>query len=360
MKTLMEDFKPLLIIGIAILLSSTIIALFIKYLLPLVLGAMLALFIDPIVSFFENRFNINRGIVVIIILIIAFILLGFLGTAIVSRFTFELGKFVNSLPKYYHYYSGFFDKITNYFFYFSSKIPIEILPYIKKNFYEILYTMTGLLSNFYSLIMNKIGMLPNLFVKILVFLMFTFLFAYFSSKDKRKIIASMKKALPKSIQEKAKKMQFELLISFIRLIKAQLFMVLVSTIITIIGFYILRIDYALILGIICGVLDILPVVGPSIIFIPWLIACGILGKIDLAIGLLIHYIIIIGSRQFLQAKIIGRNLGIDPFLTLISIYLGVEIFGFSGLFIGPIVIVIIRALIHSGIIPPLYQSDKID
>jgi sporulation integral membrane protein YtvI len=201
--------------------------------------------------------------------------------------------------------------------------------------------------------MDKITMVPNLFVNIFVFLIFVFLFSYFFSKDKSKIKKFLMNILPDTLQEKIKKVQIELFLSFINMIKAQVILVMISTTITILGFYILKVDYALTLGLICGLLDILPLFGPSLIFIPWIIFSVIMGNISFAIGLLILYVIIIGSRQIFQAKIIGQNLGIDPLLTLVSIYLGIEIFGFMGLFIGPLVVVIMRALIHSGIIPPL-------
>ena len=196
-------------------------------------------------------------------------------------------------------------------------------------------------------------MLPNLFINILVLLIFVFLFCYFFTKDKDKIVESIKCLFPDQLQEKVKSIQLELFFSFIRLIKAQLILVFFSTVITVTGFYILKVDYALTLGIICGLLDIMPLVGPSIIFIPWIIYSIIIGNTYFSIGLLILFVIILGSRQLLQAKVIGKNLGIDPLLTLVSIYLGITIFGWKGLFIGPLVIVIVRALTHSGIIPPL-------
>ena len=162
-------------------------------------------------------------------------------------------------------------------------------------------------------------MVPNLFVNIFVVLIFIFLFSYFISKDKNKIIETVKNIFPEQLQEQVKSIQLELIFSFIRLIKAQIILVLVSTIITVTGFYILKIDYALTLGIICGLLDIMPLVGPSLIFIPWIIYLFVVGNTKIALGLLLLYVIMIGSRQVLQAKVVGQNLGIDPLLTLVSI-----------------------------------------
>ena len=201
-------------------------------------------------------------------------------------------------------------------------------------------------------------MVPNLFVNILVIIVFVFLFSYFLTKDRDKIIQAVKRLVPEQFHEKVKSVQIELILSFFRLIKAQIILVFISTLITVLGFYILKVEYALTLGIICGVLDIMPLFGPSLIFIPWIIYLIVVGNINLAIGLLVLYIIVLGSRQMLQAKIVGQNLGIDPLLTLLSIYLGINLFGWKGLFIGPLVVVVVRALIHSGIIPPISKPTK--
>lgn len=353
-----SDYKPLLFLALAVGITSLVIAFFLKYLFPFVLGLILAVLIEPFIKFFEKKFNIKRSMLSLIILLIVFFIIGYLSVIIITQFTFELGKLIKTIPNYYHYFSNIIDKLSVYLLNFFTKTPADVLPYIKKNIHSILSTMTGILSTFYTSIMNRISMLPNLFMKIFILVILTFLFAYFISKDKDKIIYFIKKALPEPIHEKVKKVQLELFVSFIRLIKAQVTLVIISTLITITGFCIVGVDYALTLGIICGLLDLLPIVGPSLIFIPWIIFSIILRDISLAIALAIIYIIIIGSRQILQAKVIGQNLGINPLLSLISIYLGIQIFGIIGLFVGPIVVVFVRALMHSEIIPPLYKSEK--
>lgn len=352
------DYNPLIIFIFAVIVVALLIAIALKYFLPLIIGVFIAILVDPIVNFIEKKLRINRGFVVGVVLTLIFCLSGYIFTLVITRLTFELSKLIHALPNYYYYYNMIFDKINLYFIYFSSRIPDEILDYVKNNFNQILSIMTGYISKIYSFLMEKIAMLPNLFVNLFIFIIFIFLFSFFLSKDKSNILRFIKSILPDSLQEKVKKVQIEVFISFIRMIKAQIILVIISTTITILGFYILKVDYALTLGLICGLLDILPLLGPSIIFIPWIIFSVIMGNINFALGLLLLYVIMIGSRQIFQAKIIGQNLGIDPLLTLISLYLGIEVFGFWGLFIGPLVVVIVRALFHSGILPPLYKKVK--
>jgi sporulation integral membrane protein YtvI len=350
------DYKPLLYLGLAIIIVTMLISVTIEYLFPFVAGILIAVMIEPVVDAMEKKVKLDRGVAVTTILIAIFCLLVYFSTVIATRLTFELGKLIKTLPHYNNYYNMAFDKISSYFFYFSSKIPEEVLNYFKTNLDQVFSTMSGFLSTFYSSLMNKVSMVPNMFLDLFIFLIFTFLFSYFLSKDKEKIIKFLGCVMPLSLQEKVKKVQLELFISFLRLVKAQIILVIITTAITILGFYALKVDYAMTLGLLCGLLDILPLFGPSLIFIPWIIFSAIVGNISFAVGLLVLYVITIGSRQILQAKVIGYNLGIDPLLTLFSIYLGIKVFGFTGLFIGPLTVVIVRALIHSGIIPPLVKG----
>jgi sporulation integral membrane protein YtvI len=222
-------------------------------------------------------------------------------------------------------------------------IPKEVMDYLFKNWGQIITYLTGFLSKFYTLA-EKLVVIPNL----LIFLLFTFLSSFFFAKDKNKIISSIKSILPHDWYKKIEIIQSELIASTIGLIKAQIILILISTIITIAGLYILNVDYALTLGIICGILDILPVIGPSLIFVPWAIVALLLGNLKFSLSLIILHLFVSGMRQILQAKVIGTHLGLDPLLALISIYVGVRLFGFMGLFIGPMVAVIVKAIFQSG------------
>lgn len=353
-------YTPLLLLLLAVAITSAIIVLAFRYFLPLVFGIIIAILIDPIVSYLERKLDFDRGVITAVVLAAIFCLIGYISILVIARFTFELTRFVHFLPTQMRHFNALIDNVYPYFLNFFAKIPEDIIAYLKANLNQILYTITGSLTNLSSFLGNKVGMVPNLFVNMLVIIIFVFLFSYFLTKDKDKIIRVVKSLFPEQLHAKVKSVQLELVFSFFRLIKAQIILVLISTAITVLGFYILRVEYALTLGIICGLLDIMPLFGPSLIFIPWITFLLMVGKINLAIGLLVLYIIVLGSRQILQAKIVGRNLGIDPLLTLLSIYLGINLFGWKGLFIGPLVVVIVRALIHSGIIPPINKSAKKD
>ncbi|SHM50216.1 sporulation integral membrane protein YtvI [Caldanaerovirga acetigignens] len=340
---LKSDYKPIVYLGLAIVLVSLALFITIEYFLPFAVGIIISLIIDPVINYFEVKLKIQRGIAVVIVLLAIISSFGYLIILAISRFIFEIGKLVNTLPNYTDYLNSIFESVSTFMFSVYDIIPKEVMDYLFKNWGQIITYLTGFLSKFYTLA-EKLVIIPNL----LIFLLFTFLSSFFFAKDKNNIISSIKSILPHNWYKKIEIIQSELIASAIGLIKAQIILIFISTIITIAGFYILNVDYALTLGIICGLLDILPVIGPSLIFVPWAIVALLLGNLKFSLSLIILHLFVSGMRQILQAKVIGTHLGLDPLLALISIYVGVKLFGFMGLFIGPMVAVIVKAIFQSG------------
>ena len=70
----------------------------------------------------------------------------------------------------------------------------------------------------------------------------------------------------------------------------------------------------------------------------------------MAIGLLILYAAITVIRQIVEPKLVAGQLGLPPFVTLIAMYLGLKIFGVLGVFILPIIAIMLKLLNDEGII----------
>jgi predicted PurR-regulated permease PerM len=136
--------------------------------------------------------------------------------------------------------------------------------------------------------------------------------------------------------------------SFIKLTSIALIelkLVVISTILTIAGFFVLGIENALTIGIICGILDLLPVLGPALIFIPWSVLAFIDKKYFLSIGLISLYALLQIIREILQVKMVGSSLKIHPVISLFALYVGVIIFKLWGVIFGPFMIIFTKELI---------------
>lgn len=132
-----------------------------------------------------------------------------------------------------------------------------------------------------------------------------------------------------------------------QLLKVEVSLVLVTSLETVAGFYILGIDDALMLGLICGMLDILPYVGTILVFIPLILFRINEKNYIIAFGLLFLYILLQINRQILETKFMSTKLKIHPLLILISIYVGIKLFGIIGLFMGPLYVITAKEIIFS-------------
>lgn len=95
------------------------------------------------------------------------------------------------------------------------------------------------------------------------------------------------------------------------------------------------------LGILAGVLDMLPFIGTGIVLIPLSIWQLFNGWYVRMIVCLVLYGICILTRELLEPKLIGKKVGVAPVYMLVAIYAGVKLFGVSGIIKGPLSLIVI-------------------
>lgn len=108
--------------------------------------------------------------------------------------------------------------------------------------------------------------------------------------------------------------------------------------------------YIIAISIVTAFVDIFPVLGTGTIMVPWALISMFTGNIGLGIGLLVMYAAISVIRQIVEPKLVSMNVGIHPVITLMGMYLGVQLFGVLGIFILPITFFLVKALNDEGII----------
>ena len=107
------------------------------------------------------------------------------------------------------------------------------------------------------------------------------------------------------------------------------------------GLYILRIKYAPLLAALISVIDILPVLGTGTVLVPWAAAELLARDTAAGIGLLVLYAVITVIRNFAEPKIIGKEMGINPLFTLLAMFIGLKLFGFAGILLLPITLIVV-------------------
>ncbi len=125
-----------------------------------------------------------------------------------------------------------------------------------------------------------------------------------------------------------------------RYLKAQGEIMLVVGLVCVVGLWLLGNPYFLLWGILIGFLDALPVLGVGIILIPWAVIWLLRENYWLALGYVVLFFVADLARQFLEPKILGKEMGIHPALMLAAVYGGFFLYGVSGFVLGPVTVLI--------------------
>ncbi len=115
------------------------------------------------------------------------------------------------------------------------------------------------------------------------------------------------------------------------------FLVMLITFVEIaLGLFVIGVRRPVLSAILIAVFDIFPIVGAGMILIPWAGISLLQGKLLQALGLVLLYVVVIVVRQFLEPKVVGKQVGLPPLVTLACMFVGSSLFGIWGLFGLPI------------------------
>lgn len=114
------------------------------------------------------------------------------------------------------------------------------------------------------------------------------------------------------------------------------------------GLFLLGVDKSLLIAFMIAVFDILPVLGSGGILVPWTVISFATGDVFMGFGLLALYVTVTVIRNIIEPKIVGRQVGLHPVLTLACMYIGTMLMGILGLFLFPVTMSIIVQRNKSG------------
>lgn len=119
-------------------------------------------------------------------------------------------------------------------------------------------------------------------------------------------------------------------------LKAQVLIMLMVAAVCTAGFWLMGSPYFLILGLVLGALDALPLIGTGTFLYPAAVFFLLKGNPSVAAGCVALDIFTSVLREFAEPRLVGGKLGISPIAVLASVYTGVFLFGGWGFVLGPL------------------------
>ncbi|MCS1351611.1 sporulation integral membrane protein YtvI [Mechercharimyces sp. CAU 1602] len=355
--------------GVIVLFSTLLLAftliISVPLLYPFIIGWLIAMMIEPAVRWLHTRLRFPRWTAVTLMLTIIIGLFTSLFLFIISRIVIEVTRLTERLPEY-------FNDLNQYLFNTLlheespiSRIIHQTQEYLENNPAQKTQIMDSIQDNMGVFTQKGTELLTKIIDWIAVFLtdlpyiltvsIFIILASFFISLKWPRLMNTGQTIIPEEIHFTLGVIFNDLRRALLGFLRAQLTLISITFMIVFIGLSILRVEYALTLALIIGFVDLLPYLGVGAAMVPWIGYQFLSGDLSLAIGLLVLYSVIVVFRQMIEPKLIGTSIGLDPLLTLISFFVGLQLFGIIGLLVGPVIMVIMLTLYRAHVFQDLWR-----
>ncbi len=169
--------------------------------------------------------------------------------------------------------------------------------------------------------------------------------AYFFCRDKRLFTRFVTGLLPQRWKKRFLPLYRDTSKALGGLIKVQLLLIFVSATVSTAAFYLLGLSFPLFLGFLVGFFDLMPILGPGLVYLTLAGFQLWQGNVPAALALGLTYLLLLLVRQLIEPKLIGQRLGLHPLTALLGLYVGLRFWGLLGALAGPIIMVLLKALI---------------
>ena len=371
-----EKRRSFIINTVFVVIIVGLFYLAIKYALgivwPFVVAFFLAMLLQRPVNFLSTKTPLKRGISSVIMVLFVLVIVGSILGLIIGRIVIELKGFFDYLLIKMEDAPAFVDQIQAWLsdtFSFLPKSLHESIMTATENFLNRLMGIEAKASADaiqaensgidFSLLSSPLGavwgtakQIPMIAVGVLVCIV-SCCFMTTDYRTLRDMILSQLSQKRQSAVIRTKQVTFSTLG---KMGKAYSIILFVTFMEMLLGLSFLKLihvydsGYIFAIAFITAVVDIIPVLGTGTILIPWALWSLFTGDVGLGIGLLVVYAIISVIRQVIEPKLVASQLGLPPFVTIMAMYIGSQLFGFIGLFLLPITIMLLKVLNDEGVI----------
>jgi len=304
-------------------------------LLELLLGSLLAYMLEPAVCFLTRKNKIKRGLAIFIVICILILIIAAVLIFVVPILARNITEIVANIP-------AVMEKLTNKIKNLTSN------PEINEK-------LTSVINTFYNKLQNNIATIgenvsgyiftvAGSIIEVIVGILTTFVLTVYLMKDKKKIFDTFLGWFPFSWHDTVKGICDELGRILSKFLQGQLLIALIIGILETIGLMLLRVPYAVLLGIIGGISNFIPYFGPVIGAVPAVISAMFVSPIKAIWALMVFVLAQQFDNNILSPKIIQGNLGIHPITTIIVIFIGGEFFSIAGILLAVPVYAVLKCI----------------
>ncbi len=337
-------YKLLTLAGL-LLTALVFIRFLLPILLPFLLGAGLALLAEPMTALLCRKLHCPRAVASALSVCVAFSFLAMLILLLCALILRELGNLASILPDLELTAQNGMTMLSDWLLSLIHRLPDGIHTILERN-------ITGFFSGGSALLDKAVRYVLGLASAILshvpdsALMLGTAVISSFMIAAKLpKIKLWLHKRFPEDRIQPITEGLRRLRLAVGGWLVAQLKLTAVTWVILTLGFLLLRISYGPLWAAVVSLVDAFPILGTGTVLLPWSLLSFVQDNGARGIGLLGIYAVVSVTRSVLEPKLVGKQLGLDPLLTLAALYAGYRIWGLMGMIFAPLLAVTVRNLL---------------
>ncbi len=302
---------------------------------PFIVAMLFAYILNPLVNFIQNKKISSRFLSVILVYVILFSLIIIIGWSIIPALVVETRKLIIEIPNYTNQVQNivlqFRESSLNQLPEGFSNVFDENIRRIEEVIINSFTSITEIIVNFFSRILN-IVMIPVL----------TFYFL----KDKDFFKGNLINLIPRRWKSKILEIAKDSDRVIGEFLRGRIIVAIFVGIFTAIGLKMLGINYAIVIGLVAGIVDIIPYFGPLIGAIPAVIIAFLQGPIKAIWVIALFFIVQQVEGDIIAPKVIGTSVGLHPVTIILVLLIGGTFFGIIGLILAVPVAAIMKVIVE--------------
>ena len=330
-----------------------------RFLMPFVIGWIIAAIAAPLVNWLEKRLKIVKKLgsaLIVILVLAAIILVIYFG---ISRLVAEISDLIRNFPEMYAQLEIGLRQIGDTLSGIFDRLPSGIQSGWNAVVKNLDQYMGNLVSNISEPTVTAAGNIAKQVPSYLISFLVSVLSAYFFIVQREEVLYWLKKVSPKSVQKRMILVIDNLRYAVGGYFKAQFRIMAIVFVILLVGLGILNTGYFVLVAFLIAFLDFLPFFGTGTAMIPWAVYKFFMGDYKMTVALIVIYVITQAVHQLLQPKLVGDSVGLNPLVTLVLLYIGYRMGGILWMILAvPIGMVLIN-MCQAGAFDYIFDDVKI-
>ncbi|MDH6365734.1 putative PurR-regulated permease PerM [Enterococcus sp. PF1-24] len=295
--------------------------------LPIILSGVLYYLLNPVVDYLETK-KIPRAysILGLFVIIVALIVWG--GAVIVPKIREQVVSFANNFPGYVEVIDQEIQEITKAPFFGELNVQLGNIGD------EITSWLAKFLQSISKTTVQGIGSIVGTVATIVVAVITMPFIVFYLLKDGKNLIPYFLQFLPTKWREPSLKVLTEMNKQVSSYIRGQLTVAFTVSLMFILGYSVIGLDYAVMLGILAGILNMIPYLGSFLAMIPAVFIAIVAGPAMLVKVLIVFAIEQTIEGRFVSPLVLGSQLDIHPVTIMLVLLTSGKLYGVAGVILG--------------------------